>query len=245
VTQAPAPKSLSTSELVHEMRNQLAIVRANLEAFIDGKLIPTTERVEALVKSLNRLDGMLTDLRSHAATAERARMGHFDVCALLKENFNSFDGLAAEKGVKFTVDRCLAASPECTHFYGDRVAIAQVVDNLIINAIRYTPRGGSVNITCARKAGELEVDVVDSGPGIAVHEASKVYQAGFRGSAAGDDGGSGLGLSVVKTGVEAHGGTIDFRSTTSGTTFVVRLPGIPVQPSTEHAARCDRCKDCL
>lgn len=242
--QAPAPKPLDSSELVHEMRNKLTVVRANLEAFIDGKLVPTTERLEVLVTSLRHLDAMLTDLRSHAAAAERARMGRFDVCKLLDENFKSFDALAAEKGVKFSVDRCLATSPECTHFYGDRVAIAQVVDNLIINAIRYTPRGGSVNITCARKAGELEVDVVDSGPGIADDEASKVFKPGFRGSAAGDDGGSGLGLSVVKTGVEAHGGTIDFRSTPSGTTFTVRLPGIPVQPSAEHTARCDRCKDC-
>jgi signal transduction histidine kinase len=227
------------------MRNQLTIVRVNLEAFIDGKLVPTTERLEALVKSLRLLDAMLTDLRSHAAVAERAPMSHFDVCTLLDENFKSFEALAAEKGVKFAVDRCLTTSPECTHFYGDPVAVGQVVDNIIINAVRYTPRGGSVTVTCARKAGELEVDVVDSGPGISRDEATKVFRPGFRGSASGDDGGSGLGLAVVKSGVEAHGGTVDFRSTPSGTTFVVRLPGTPVQPSAGHAARCDHCKACI
>ena len=185
MTQTPARKTLNTSELVHEMRNQITIVRANLEAFIDGKLVPTTERLEALVKPLRQLDAMLTDLRSQAAAAERARMSPFDVCTLLDEKFKSLEALAAEKGVKFAVDRCLTTSPECTHFYGDPLAVAQVVDNLIINAVRYTPPGGSVTITCARNAGELEVDVVDSGPGISRDEASRVLRPGFRGSAAG------------------------------------------------------------
>jgi signal transduction histidine kinase len=242
VRNKPAPKTLNSSELVHEMRNQLTIVRANVEAFIDGKLVPTTERLEALVQSLRHMDAMLTGLRSQAAMAERARMSQFDVCTLLDENFKSFEALASEKGVKFSVDRCVTKAPECAQFYGDPLAVAQVVDNLVINAVRYTPRGGSVNITCARNAGELEVDVVDTGPGIADEEVAKVFRPGFRGSAAGDDGGSGLGLAVVKRGVEAHGGTVDFRTTATGTTFVVRLPGTPVHSSAEHAARCDHCK---
>ena len=236
-----AAEASETSELVHEMRNQLTIARANIEAFIDGKLIPTTERLESLVLSLQHLDAMLTTLKSRTSGDAAQRMSRFDICTLLNGSFRSFEALAAEKGISLSVDRCPVVAGECLQFWGDPVAVTQIVDNLLINAVRYTSRGGTISVQCSRRAGELEVDVSDTGAGITPDEAPKIFSPGFRGSAAGDDGGSGIGLAVVKRSVEAHGGTVEFRSTARGTTFVVRLPGVPELPAAAHAARCAHC----
>jgi signal transduction histidine kinase len=117
----------------------------------------------------------------------------------------------------------------------DRTAVAQVVLNLIDNAVKYTREGGKVRVTL-RQAGEgkIEFGVEDSGIGIPEEEQRHVFERFFRASNAKREraDGSGLGLAIVKSIVEAHGGDISFTSRPGeGTTFAVRLPSAEATPS--------------
>jgi signal transduction histidine kinase len=231
------------ANLVHEMRNQLAIARANVEAFIDGKIAPTAERLEGVVQTLRVLDSLLTDVPSAGVMAPAvSRPREINVCSLLNREYRSLEAIAVERGVTFTVSRCPVATRECERFFGDPVRIAQIVSNVLINAVRYTPRGGSVAVACTRRADQLEVVIADSGPGIAPDEAQHVFEPGFRGAASTGSSGSGIGLAVVKEFVQSQGGEIDFVSSPRGTTFTIRLPGVAVAADGSQMSPCAECQ---
>lgn len=222
---------LRLSELIHEMRNQLSVAQANLEAFIDGKLSPTAERLESVVQTLRHLEQLIKDLHTlhpGAAGEERAlatALAEINVCDLLQHEYASIEGVATEKGVKLSIFRCAHPNAACQHFYGDPTRIGEIVSNVLLNAVRYTPPGGTIFVDCARRADELQVTIADEGPGITAGEAKRIFEPGYRGAAATREG-SGLGLAIVKELVEAQGGSIRLDpDTPRGARFVVRLPG--------------------
>ncbi|HME81580.1 MAG TPA: HAMP domain-containing sensor histidine kinase [Candidatus Eremiobacteraceae bacterium] len=226
------------SELIHEMRNQLSVAKANLEAFIDGKLPPTAQRLESVVQTLHHLEELIKDLRVlHPALSEKRAehaltLSEINVCDLLQREFASIEAVALEKQVSLSVFRCPHPAAACQRFLGDPTRIGQIVKNVLINAVRFTPQGGSVSVDCRRRADELQVTISDTGPGVPETEAQRVFELGFRGAAARAHAGSGLGLSVVKQLVEAQGGSISLDETApSGARFVVRLPGELPYPS--------------
>jgi signal transduction histidine kinase len=219
------------SELIHEMRNQLSVAKANLEAFIDGKLPPTAARLESIVQTLRHLEELIKDLRVlHPALGAgkpvlATALAEINVCDLLQREFDSIEGMAAEKGVTLSVFRCPHPNAACQRFYGDPTRIAEIVNNVLLNAVRYTPAGGSIFVDCARRADELQVTIADEGPGVAAADAQRIFEPGFRGKAATQEG-SGLGLAIVRELVEAHGGSVRLDpDTPRGARFIVRLPG--------------------
>ena len=219
------------SELIHEMRNQLAVAKANLEAFIDGKLPPTAARLESIVQTLRHLEELVKDLRvlhpalSAGQPALATNLTEINVCDLLRREFSSLEGAAAEKGVTLSVFRCPHPNAACQRFYGDPTRIGEIVSNVLLNAVRYTPAGGSIFVDCARRADELQVTIADEGPGVSAVDAKRIFELGFRGAAATHEG-SGLGLGIVRELVEAQGGSIRLDSDTPrGARFIVRLPG--------------------
>jgi signal transduction histidine kinase len=110
---------------------------------------------------------------------------------------------------------------------GDRDSISQVFDNLISNALKFTAAGGTVCVTVREEDGDAMIEVADTGIGIPETEQERLFQRFFRASSASQRhiAGVGLGLSIVRAIVEAHGGSIDFSSVHgAGTTFRVRLP---------------------
>jgi signal transduction histidine kinase len=112
---------------------------------------------------------------------------------------------------------------------GDRVRLEQVAANLVDNAVKYTPAGGRVTITASRDADGARVTVSDSGPGIPAADLPHVWERLFRGDASRSARGLGLGLSLVKAIVEAHGGSVAVQSPPGqGAAFSVVLP---VQPT--------------
>jgi two-component system sensor histidine kinase BaeS len=227
-------------ELVHEMRNELAVVRANLEALIDGKFAPTPERLSSIIQAVGQLEALVADLTSaEQEVAMPVRPAVINVCELLDREYHSIEGIAHERGVSVSIDRCPHPSAQCEQFYGDATRIGQIVKNILLNAVRYTPKGGSVSVDCKRRADQLEVRIADTGPGIAADEREKVFWPGFRSAGASDTNGSGFGLALVKQFVEAQGGTITVSETAPhGATFAVRLPG--VLPS--DARQCGDCR---
>ena len=107
----------------------------------------------------------------------------------------------------------------------DRTRLEQVAANLIDNAVKYTPAGGQVFVEAGRDGASAILRVRDTGPGIPTDEQPRIFDRLFRGDTSRAERGLGLGLSVVKAVVEAHGGTVEVASEPGhGSTFTVRLP---------------------
>lgn len=231
------------SELIHDMRNRLTVARANVEAFIDGKLSPTPGRLKALLQSLAQLEQLLNDFKeSHAAVDAQVSVAEIDVCELLAREYNAIEAVAAAKGVSLSVHRCLVKLAACNHFIGDPLRISQIVSNVLLNAVRYTPAGGKIIVDCTHEADRLQVSIADSGPGVEPKERERIFRAGVRGEAAHGTAGSGYGLAIAKKFVEALGGTIDVSSSPQqlGALFTVRLPGT-VYDDGGKKTRCAQC----
>jgi two-component system, OmpR family, sensor histidine kinase BaeS len=219
--------SLQVEALIHEMRNELAVAKANVEGLLDGKLAPTRERLLGIIQALTQLDALIDDLRlATPGAAMPSRASLINVCELLNHEYNAIDAIAKMKNIKVSIHRCSVSSAQCKQFLGDPARIGQITKNVLLNAIRYTPKGGSVEVDCSRHGGQLQVRISDTGPGVSKEEAEAVFTPGYRGTASGGTQGSGYGLAVVKQLVEEQGGTIAVSSDgVHGATFTVCLPG--------------------
>ncbi len=223
--------------MIHEIRNQLAVAVANVEAFVDGKLQPTPERLQGVLQVLNELDLLIDGLRpfipsenfaSTVPPTNEPEIREIDICALISNEALALEATALAKGIHYEIVRCDHKHPACARFQGDPGRIAQIVQNVLLNAVRYTSPGGTIHVDCRRSCSELVFSVRDNGAGIAAHEQETIFQSGFRGSASEGTAGSGLGLSLVKRFVEEHGGKVLVRSDVGqGATFTVALPGVP------------------
>jgi signal transduction histidine kinase len=213
--------------VIHEIKNHLAVAVANVEAFRDGVFEPSPARLEAVLQALAEADVLLGQLPRDAAIASLATsMSPIDVCAVITNEVLGLEASAQQRGIAFTVQQCESAGQGCRRFGGDPVRVAEIVNNVISNAIRYTPAGGRIEVDCRRSDGTLMLSVTDSGPGIAERDRKRIFDPGYRGSAASGIAGSGLGLALAKRFAEEHGGTIDVLSASgNGAQFVVKLPG--------------------
>jgi signal transduction histidine kinase len=109
--------------------------------------------------------------------------------------------------------------------FGDRTRLEQVSANLIDNAVKYTSAGGRVEVTTGLGNGKAILTVADTGPGIPQDELPRIWERLFRGDASRTERGLGLGLSLVRAVVQAHGGTVEVQSKPGrGATFTVTLP---------------------
>jgi signal transduction histidine kinase len=225
---------------IHEMRNQLAVAVANIEAFIDGKLPPSTERLGSVLDALNKLNTLMNELRP-AASSEPAGavMQPIDVCALIANESLAMEAAVAAAGLAFEVDMCTHQHAECARFRCDATQVSQVIKNVVLNAVKYTGRGGRVRLSCHREPGVLALEISDNGPGVPVAERQTIFEKGVRGAAAQTAAGSGLGLAVVRGILEAHGGTVAVaESAIGGARFVIHLPG-----DTTGTESCRSCVD--
>ncbi len=227
---------------IHEMRNQLTVSVANIEAFIDGKLAPTPQRLEAVLNALHKLDALMNDLRVDPAPVRESgepKLEPVDMCALVLREAAALEATAQAAGIRLHVDRCALRHPECAVFTCDPVQVGQVITNVVLNAIKYTGRGGLVTLYCHREPGVLALAISDTGPGIPAAERQRIFKRGERGSAARSSAGSGFGLAVVQGIVEAHGGTVRVAAgDTEGAIFTIRLPGIAAM-----SGACVSCAD--
>lgn len=235
-------KSGLPDEVVHEVRNQLAVLRANLEAFADGKIVPDQAHLRSLLQTIGELDRLVGDLRTTGPTAGAPiRAERIDVCELLSREYQAMEAVAAEEDVRLSIHRCAHVNEACSHFFGDPTRVGQIVKNVLLNALRYTPAGGSVQVDCSRAADQVQITITDSGPGIGRDESRQVFDPGFRGAASAARRGSGYGLAVVKDLVERQGGSVTFeQAAPSGARFTVRLPGTAPHdgPPSDACAHC-------
>jgi signal transduction histidine kinase len=213
--------------VIHEIKNHLAVAVANVEAFRDGVFEASPARLEAVLQALAEADMLLSRLPHDSATATfPTSTNPIDVCSVITNEVLGLEASAQQRGIAFHVHQCETTGAGCRRFGGDPVRVAEIVNNVVSNAIRYTPVGGRVEVDCRRSDGTLMLSVSDSGPGIADVDRERIFTPGYRGGAASGTTGSGLGLALAKRFAEDHGGSIEILNANgSGARFVVKLPG--------------------
>lgn len=217
-----------TADVAHELRTPLHVIQGNLEGMLDGVYPSSPEQIDATLQETRLLARLVDDLRTlslaEAGELPLRREG-VDLADLLADAVTSFSGQAEEAGIG--LELALADnSPAIVH--GDADRLDQVLGNLISNALRYTPAGGSVILSARREGDGLAIRVTDTGEGIPPADLPFVFDRFWRGDRARthrEGAGSGLGLSIASQLVQAHRGTLSVQSELGkGTEFVIRLP---------------------
>ncbi len=215
----------------HEVGNALTIAQANVEGIMDGLLASTPARLEGIRASLASASSIIEQLR-RLPDAERPddviRIDTFSICSLIGAHASAIAGLAEAKGVRVAYESCNQRYDACEEFRGDASGVGQILRNVLINAVRYTPPGGIVEISCDREGSDIRLVVRDSGEGIAPEDVPHVFEEGFRGKNARRES-SGLGLGVVKKLADGFGGNARVvEDDRHGATFVITLPTTPL-----------------
>ena len=215
-----------TADIAHELRNPLAVQRANIEAMQDGLYPLTAEQLEPLRQQNLQLERLVEDLRMLAM----ADAGHLsleraptDLAMLLERRLAEMSPDAEAKNVRLVLEKQIVPDS----LFLDPARIGQIVHNLVANALRYAPQGSAVNISLASEAGKVRIAVRDQGPGINPEDLPMIFERFYRGDKARsrDSGGTGLGLSIARRLAEAHGGTLEASNhPAGGAVFTLTLP---------------------
>ena len=217
------------ADVAHELRTPLAVLDGNLRAMLDGVHALNEEEIALLYEQTHHLNHLVDDLRELSlAEANRLSLNRqeVDIARLVRETAAHFNLLSKEQGVQLTSE--LDDHP--VHPSLDENRIRQVLHNLLSNAFRYTPRGGTVTITAKRLLMDhaMEITVTDTGAGISPEALSHIFNRFYRTeeTVSRDQSGTGLGLAIVKAIVDAHGGVISAQSDgrDKGSTFTLRFP---------------------
>jgi PAS domain S-box-containing protein len=219
----------------HELRTPLTSIRGYLELLLDGEAGDLTDEqrqflgvVERNAHRLLTLVGDLLFLAQVEAGKLSLEFGAVDLGALAAECVETGRPLAEEKGVTLT----LATGP-LPLLAGDHARLAQLLDNLVSNGIKFTPAGGRVDVRIRGERGQAVIEVRDTGIGIPPNEQEHLFERFYRTSKATEQAipGTGLGLAISKAIVQAHGGLIVVASEDdAGSTFRVSLPVRQAQP---------------
>jgi heavy metal sensor kinase len=215
-----------TADASHELRTPLSIIHSHTELALSRPRSPDEYRdaLETSLRAAQRMrvlvEGLLTLARVDAGSLDLQRQ-ELDLGAFVRECADLLRPLTEQKDVTLEVN---ADAFEMT---GDPVRLAQVVTNLITNAIHYNRDGGKVTVNTSAGEQEIALSVADTGCGIPAEDQPHIFERFYRVDRARsrEQGGCGLGLAICKSIVEAHGGAIGLTSEVGqGTTFVVRLP---------------------
>jgi signal transduction histidine kinase len=216
----------------HELRTPLTSIHGYLALVLEAEGGDLADEPRQFVSIASRNTDRLRKLVEDLLLVSELDAGELDF------EFDTVDfSDLAQESVESARPRAMAGginlelSAECaTRLNGDRVRLAQMLDNVISNALKFTPRGGIVSVRVTRSNGSAVLEVEDTGIGIAVDEQKYLFDRFFRGRVAGDKAiqGTGLGLSISQSIAHAHGGVIEVESNENvGTTFRVALPATP------------------
>jgi heavy metal sensor kinase len=222
-----------TADASHELKTPLTVLRAGVERMITNpkaapESLPVLEETLAEINRMTELvDALLTLARADEGQADLHRES-VDLRAIVEEARETGELLAEHAGV--TIEVAMPVDPVVLDV--DPSRIRQLILNLVENAVKYTPHGGTVRVQLAASDGRVQLSVADTGIGIAPGDLPHVFDRFWRADTArtrtGDRSGTGLGLAICKWIAEAHGGSIDVQSRPGrGTVFTVSLPFRP------------------
>jgi len=219
-----------TADIAHELRNPLAVQRANLEAMLDGVYPLTIENIQPILEQNELLTRLVEDLRT-LALADAGQLSLEKVPLNLKEfcehMTETFQPQAQAKGLRIELEDQRADKSSSAIVLGDPQRVEQILGNLISNAIRYSPPGGVVKIRLNADGQDLLVQVKDSGSGIPPDALPFIFDRFYRAdkSRSRNEGGSGLGLAIARQLAQAHGGNLTAENASDGgAIFTLRMP---------------------
>ena len=216
-----------TADVAHELRTPLSNIQGYLEAIRDGLVEPNAETIGTIHGQAIHLSRLVEDLRILAQVEAGALQLHtatVDLPELLRDCVEAVRPRSETEGITLVLE----AEDSLQGLELDSTRISQVVGNLLDNAIHHTPEGGKVTVSARPVSGAVEVSVSDTGPGIPQEELPRIFDRFYRTDPSRDrsTGGAGLGLTIARRLVEAHGGAIEAQSVVGeGSRFIVRLPG--------------------
>jgi signal transduction histidine kinase len=209
------------ADIAHELRTPLSVIQGRLEGFLDGVYPRDDERMETLLEETRLLARLVEDLRTLANAESGALTLHkepTDIAVLVQDVVNAFSAEAAKMEAAIRLD----VANDLPLVMMDPIRIREVLSNLISNAAHHTPQGGTISIGVVTTAGRLLISVADTGEGIAAEDLPKIFDRFYKGARSR---GSGLGLTIARSLVAAHGGEISAESTPGrGTTITITLP---------------------
>ncbi|NLI85390.1 MAG: HAMP domain-containing histidine kinase [Propionibacterium sp.] len=215
-------------EVGHEMRTPLTVIDAQLEAMIDGVMPANGENLSLIATETRRLRRLANDLSSLSRAEEGAEsldLSLIDLGGVVERVVDRLRPQATDAGIDLQVTQV-----DQTPVLADADRVAQVVTNLVGNAIRATPEGGRITVHCQPDAGQGVVQVTDTGEGLASDDLERIFERFYRvpgrRSSGSDGGGSGIGLTIARHLAERHGGSLTAASAGKGqgSTFSLRLP---------------------
>jgi len=214
------------ADVAHELRTPLSNVQGYLEALRDGVIKPDAETIRSLSEEailLSRLVDDLQELSLAEAGELKLNCRIEDIAELIKQAVTVVRGQAVAKGVSVSIDLPDKLPPVNI----DSHRISQVLRNLLENAVAHTAKGGSITVAVKQQGNWVEVSVTDTGEGIPAEDLPNIFERFYRvdKSRARATGGSGLGLTIAKRLVEAHGGKIEAQSEPGkGSCFSFTIP---------------------
>jgi two-component system OmpR family sensor kinase/two-component system sensor histidine kinase BaeS len=210
------------ADVAHELRTPLTVIQGKLEGLLDGVYQPDPGQLQQLLDETHVLSRLVEDLRTLALSESgglKLQKESIDPIALARDVVVAHRGDADARGVRLELE----APDDLPPLDADGVRIREVIGNLLSNALRHTPAGGTVIVRIAAgSSGGVSVEVRDTGRGMTQEEIARAFDRFYKGS---ESRGSGLGLSIARGLVAAHGGEIRASSEPGrGTTIAFTLP---------------------
>jgi signal transduction histidine kinase len=217
-----------TADIAHDLRTPITVISGYMESLRDGVLEPSPDRFEVIYNEAQQLKRLVEDLRTLSLAdagelvLQKARLSPK---VLLDRVVAAYGHRAQQQEVVLR----MASGPDVPEVPVDAERMAQVLGNLVTNALRHTPAGGQITLSAHHQAPASDVELVvqDTGAGIDPEALPRVFDRFYRADASRQqgEGESGLGLAIAKSIVEAHDGTISVASQLgSGTAFTIALP---------------------
>jgi signal transduction histidine kinase len=225
-------KSMYLHRVAHHLRSPLTAIERMLAVVVEGRTGALPQRAyETLDRSRQRVRGVLDLARdllalSRAREAASSAEGAVNLAEVAANVVNDFRQAAASASVSLQLEVGSGLEP----IAGDPESISELFENLISNAVKYTPSGGKVTVAVGRRDDQIGVSVADSGIGIPEEDLESIFDEFYRAENARDTGkeGTGLGLSIVRAVAKAHGGDVTVESKVGvGSTFRVVIPALP------------------